>query len=261
MKPNVAILTGFGLNCERETAFVFEKAGANIEYVHINDIILGAKKLSDYQILAFIGGFAFGDHIASGRVLAIKFKYKLYDQLMEYISKDNLIIGICNGSQTLVKLGILPGNPEFKHQQVASLTHNDNPGYRDDWVMLKANKNSPCVFTKDIDYIEVPIRHGEGKFVCNENVLSTLKANNQVVFQYVHPISLEPTMDFPYNPNGSIDAIAGICSPDGRIFGLMPHPEAFHTNYNHPLWYVGKKDIFSSGMGMKIFENAIKYFV
>jgi phosphoribosylformylglycinamidine synthase I len=262
LKPKIAVLTGFGFNCERETYYIFEKSGGSPEYVHINDFIYHDKNMDDYDILAFIGGFSFGDHIAAGRVLAIKFKYRLQDQFRSFLKKDKLIIGICNGFQTLVKLGVLPGNSEYRNNQIVTLTHNDRPGYRDDWVSLKCNIHSPCVFTRKIDYLEVPIRHGEGKFICLDNdVLKMLKKNNQIVCQYSDPHTGLPTQGFPYNPNGSVEAIAGICSPDGKIFGLMPHPEAFHTIYNHPQWYAKGKIDSEEGEGVKIFKNAVEYFL
>ena len=157
---------------------------------------------------------------------------------------------------------MLPGNNEYKDSQVVTITHNDHPGYRDDWIYLKCNTESPCVFTKDIEYIEMPIRHGEGKFLClNDDVLEVLKKSNQIVFQYADSDTGESTQEFPDNPNGSVEAIAGICSPDGKIFGLMPHPEAYHTVYNHPEWYSGNLISSEEGDGLKIFKNAVEYFL
>jgi phosphoribosylformylglycinamidine synthase len=262
LRPKIGVITGFGFNCERETYYIFKKSGGDPEYVHINDLIFHDKTMGDYHILAFIGGFSFGDHIAGGRVLAIKCKYRLKDMLDSFLKKDKLIIGICNGFQTLVKLGILPGNSEYKGNQVVTLTHNDHPGYRDDWVYLKGNVQSPCVFSQNINYLELPVRHGEGKFLyLNSEVLQLLKKHNQIVFQYADPGTGKPTQQFPYNPNGSEEAVAGICSPDGKIFGLMPHPEAFHTIYNHPQWYLKNTIQSDEGGGVKIFRNAVAYFL
>jgi phosphoribosylformylglycinamidine synthase I len=262
LRPKIAVLTGFGFNCEQETYYIFKKSGGDPEYVHINDLIYHDRNMNDYQILAFIGGFSFGDHIAGGRVMAVKCKYRLQDMFNSFLKKDKLIIGICNGFQALVKLGILPRNSEYKNNQAVTLTHNDHPGYRDDWIYLKCNIHSPCIFTRDIEYLELPIRHGEGKFLClNNEVVQLLKKNKQIVFQYADPFTGNPTQQFPFNPNGSVEAIAGICSPDGKIFGLMPHPEAFHTVYNHPQWYIKDKIYSEEGDGVKIFKNAVEYFL
>jgi len=258
--PRIAVLTGYGLNCEKETAYVFEKCGGIADLIHINDLINKEKSLAPYQIAAFIGGFSFGDHVASGRVLAIKFKYHLKEELLSFLKKDSLIIGICNGFQTLVKLGVLPGFQSELEQKV-TLTHNEKIGYQDRWVKLRFNPQSSCVFTKGLDYLETPVRHGEGRFLIdNKETLSLLEKNQQIVCQYVHPETNEPTQEFPYNPNGSIKSIAGICSPEGKIFGLMPHPEAFHSIYNHPRWTHMDIENYPLPLGLKIFQNAVNYF-
>ena len=262
-KIKALVLTGFGLNCEKETAKVLEKSGAVSDIMHVNDIIENKEKLNEYKILAFIGGFAFGDHISGGKVLSIKLKYKLQDEFLKFIDKDNLIFGVCNGFQTLVKLGVLPGFKGEFGQQTITLAGNVNPGYYDNWVRLKMNPDSPCVFTKGIDYIDVPVRHGEGQFIpLNDKIMDRLKANNQIAAQYVHPDTNELTMEFPFNPNGSVEAIAAICDETGRIFGIMPHPEAHMYPYNHPYWVHRKIDgtLPEKGDGMKIFENAVQYF-
>jgi len=261
MMPKVAVLTGFGLNCEIETAYVFNKCGAKAEMIHINDVISGSKALDQFQILAFIGGFSFGDHIASGRVLSIKFKYRLKDQLNDFLQQDKLIVGLFNGFQTLVKLGILPGNEEYEGKQVVTLTHNQNPGYRDDWVNLKFNEKSNCVFTKNLDFMKVPVRHGEGRFLAlDDDVLNNIQKYSQAVCYYADPKTMNETMQFPYNPNGSVNGIAGICSPNGKVFGMMPHPEAFHSYYNQPQWYLDHCPSEEEGDGLKIFKNAVSYF-
>jgi len=256
MKPKALILTGYGINCDIETAHAFKLAGADAERVHLNDLKNGTRRLSDYHILAFPGGFSFGDDIASGKVLANMIKYNLGEQIREFIDAGKLIIGICNGFQAMVKMGLLPAfNGDYSAQEV-TLTFNDSGRFEDRWVFLNANKRSNCVFTKGIETIYLPVRHGEGKFVAkNPQVLARLKKENQIVFQYTDN---EGKPDgYPYNPNGSVDNIAAICDETGRVFGMMPHPEAFQHRTNHPRWT--REELPEEGAGIAIFRNAVEY--
>ncbi len=255
MKPNILILYGYGINCDNETKYGFELAGGEAKKVHLNEIINGEKKLKDFQILAIPGGFSFGDDIGAGKVLATKIKYNLATELSEFIQERKLIIGICNGFQVIVKLGILPGFERNYQQQEVTLTFNDSGRFEDRWVYLKINQKSPCIFTKGIETIYLPVRHGEGKFVFkNEKVRERLTSQNQIVAQYVDEKG--NLAGYPWNPNGSELNIAGICDETGRIFGLMPHPEAFLFPQNHPRW--SRKKIRESE-GFKIFRNAINF--
>jgi phosphoribosylformylglycinamidine synthase len=260
-RPRALVITGFGLNCEAETAHALERAGADVSKVHLNDILDGHDRISEYHLLAFIGGFSFGDHIAAGQVMSIKMRYRLPESLSEYIRSGNLIMGICNGFQTLCKMGVLPGfDGDYSSQQV-TLTENDSGIFRDAWVNLRVDPKTRCIFTKDLDLLPLPVRHGEGKFVCrDESILERLKSQGQVVLRYVDKTG-NPTMEYPQNPNGSLDAIAGICDPTGRVFGLMPHPEAFTSPYNHPQWTIRKArgESLPEPLGMRIFENAVHY--
>lgn len=256
MTPKALVLTGYGINCDMETQHALKLAGGFAERIHLNDLINGIVKLSEFQILALPGGFSFGDDIASGKVLANMIKYNLGEQIKEFIDAGKLIIGICNGFQAMVKMGLLPGfNRDYATQEV-TLTFNDSGRFEDRWVHLKANKNSKCVFIEGINNIYIPVRHGEGKFVVkNPEVLAKLKKDNHIVFQYTDKGGkLE---GYPYNPNGSIDNIAGICDETGRIFGMMPHPEAYQHRTNHPSWT--REDLPEEGEGVQIFRNAIKY--
>ncbi len=256
LTPKVLVLTGYGINCDMELAHAFKIVGANAERVHLTDLINGTKKLSDYHILALPGGFSFGDDIASGKVLANMLKYNLGKQIQEFIDDGNLIIGICNGFQAMVKMGLLPAfNGNYTTQDV-TLTFNDSGRFEDRWVYLKANKSSKCVFTKGLESIYLPVRHGEGKFVAkNHEALTRLKRGNQIVFQYVDRDG--KTAGYPYNPNGSVENIAAICDETGRVFGMMPHPEAFQHRTNHPRWT--REELPEEGAGMAIFRNAVEY--
>jgi phosphoribosylformylglycinamidine synthase I len=256
MTPKVLVLTGYGINCDMELAHAFRLAGADAERVHLTDLISGTAKLSDFHILALPGGFSFGDDIASGKVLANMIKYNLGEQIQEFIDAGNLIIGICNGFQAMVKMGLLPAFDGDYAAQEVTLTFNDSGRFEDRWVHLKANKSSKCVFTKGIESIYLPVRHGEGKFVAKTpEVLARLKKGNQIVFQYVN---MEGKLaGYPFNPNGSVDNIAGICDETGRVFGMMPHPEAFTHRTNHPRWT--REELPEEGAGVAIFRNAVEY--
>ena len=258
----VLVPVGYGLNCEDETAHSFKMVGAEVRKVFLKDIIESPQILDDYQILAMIGGFSFGDHIAAGRVLANVYKFDLGDAVQRFISDGKLIFGECNGFQVLVKAGILPGFKGDYGTQRATLTYNDSNVFEDRWVHLKVNLNSRCVFTRDVEELYLPVRHGEGKFVVESQVvLKKLKENNQIVLQYADKKTGKPTMKYPQNPNGSVDAIAGICDPTGRIFGKMPHATAYLSPYNHPQWtrQRGEGTLPREGGGVQIFRNAVEY--
>jgi len=256
------VITGYGLNCEQETACALGAAGACSEMVHLNDILEGRRHLHEFSILAFIGGFSFGDHLGAGTVFANRIRCRMRQQLAEFVRQGKLIIGICNGFQTITRLGLVPAlDGELFTPQVA-LAENAQGVFRDDWVMLKANPDSPCVFTRGLDLIPLPVRHGEGRFVARDKgVLARLENENLVALRYADPESGEPTKAFPHNPNGSVNAIAGICDPSGRIFGLMPHPEAYLSPFNHPQWTRQKLNgvLPEKGLGQAVFANAVKF--
>ena len=270
---NVLVLTGYGLNCDNETAYAFELAGASARRVHINALIAGAVSLSDFQILVFGGGFSWGDDHGAGVIQAVRMKTSIGKDLFDFIEKGNLIMGICNGFQTLVNLGLLPGfdlssqRPENAERTVA-VTFNDCGNFRDQWVNMRINTRSPCVYTRDLTDLELPIRHGEGKFYTDPETLKRITDNQQVVLQYALPDGRPAGQAFPDNPNGSIDDIAGICDPTGRIFGLMPHPEAYNHWTNHPDWPFMKEKLKRRGEplptgltpGLKMLANAVEYF-
>ena len=246
----VLVLTGYGLNCDYETAYAFELAGASAVRVHINSLIDGSVKLDDFHIIVFIGGFSWGDDHGAGVVQAIRFKTRLGDKLIAFVDRGNLILGICNGFQTLVNLGLLPGfDGDYKTRSVA-LTFNDCGNFRDDWVTLKASPSSPCVFTRGLDQLALPVRHGEGKFYSDEATIDRLFKQDLVAVRYAMPDGRAADQTFPFNPNGSVKDIAGICDPTGRIFGLMPHPEAFNHPTNHPNWTRMKEQQKRRGRGL-----------
>jgi len=249
--PKVCVLRAAGTNCDKETAFAFSKAGASAELIHINSLVSGRKNLNHYQILALPGGFTYGDDIAAGKILANELRFKLGDELRKFVADGKLIIGICNGFQIMVKAGLLPWASQLK--QEVSLIINDSGKFEDRWVYLKSQVKK-CVWMENLpEIIYLPVAHGEGKFVTQDkNTLNKLKKNNQIVFQYCQENG--ELVDYPGNPNGSIDNIAGICDETGRVFGLMPHPERHIFVAQHPQWR-GKQ----AGDGLQIFKNGVEY--
>ena len=265
------ILTGYGLNCDYETDYSLQLAGAESHRVHINEVIPGTGSdgvdLSAFHILVFGGGFAWADDHGAGVVLASKIKSNMGDKVNQFIRDGKLIIGICNGFQTLVNLGLLPGFDHDYEQRRVALTYNDSGNFIDTWVKLKINPASPCVWTKGVSSIELPVRHGEGKIYAETADIDRLFKHNQVVVQYAGLDGNPAGGKWPLNPNGSLMDIAGICDPTGRIFGLMPHPEAFHHFTNHPDWTRQKQALLRKGSrienregdGVRIFRNAVEY--
>ncbi len=258
-RVRVLVLTGLGLNCEAETEAAFSSAGATAERVNLLDLLAGGgPKLSDYSILAFIGGFAFGDHLGAGFVFANKIRYRLYDDLVRFIQRGGFSLGVCNGFQTMTRLGVLPGLDGDYRTPRATLAPNDRPGYRDAWVRLAFDAQSPCLWTRGIEAMDLPARHGEGKFLAADGVLDRLQKERLVAARYVG-LDGAPTQEWPDNPNGSPAAVAGICDPSGRLFGLMPHPDVFLYSFQHPLWARRRvqAELPAEGDGMKIFRNGV----
>lgn len=255
MQVEALVLTGFGINCDLETAQALTKAGAHARRIHLNDIVADTTILESSHILAVPGGFSFGDDVASGKILANRLRYTLGEPLRRFVSDGKLIIGICNGFQVLVKMGLLPlFDGEFR--QEVTLTHNTSSRFENRWVHLAAAPDTRCVWLQGIDRLMLPVRHGEGKFIPrDEAVLERLRANGQVALRYTRPDGAPAEGEFPHNPNGATDDIAGICDPSGRIFGLMPHPEAYVDRTNHPQWT--RLDLPEEGAGLQVFRNAV----
>ena len=259
-RVRVLILTGLGFNCEAETEAGFRMAGADPRRVHLLDVLRDdGPRLADFHVLVFIGGFAFGDHLGAGFVFANKIRWRLYDQLLEFIEGGGLALGVCNGFQTMVRLGLLPGLDGDYRTPRATLGPNERLGYRNAWVRLAFDPASPCVWTRGIESMELPARHGEGRFLAESPaLLDRLEANGQVAARYLDP-SGRPTEEWPHNPNGSPRAVAGVCDPSGRLFGLMPHPDAYLYPFNHPRWSREKDPAAreNEGDGVAIFRNGV----
>lgn len=256
-RPKALVLRAAGTNCDVETAFAFEQAGAKAVVAHVNRLAEGSVRLRDFQILAIPGGFSYGDDLGAGKIFALELERRLGGDLREFVLRGGLVIGICNGFQVLVKTGLLPGNDGFPPGGAVTLAANDSQKYEDRWVHLQV-LDTPCVWVRPGPgggLIELPVAHGEGKFLpASDDVLNTLKAGRQIVLRYVRPDGSEA--GYPDNPNGSIWGVAGITDPSGRVLGLMPHPERYIFHRQHPRWTRGEGR--SPGDGMRFFENAVR---
>jgi phosphoribosylformylglycinamidine synthase len=267
-KVRSLVLTGFGINCEEEMAAAYRLAGADADIVHLNEVLKGKCSIHDYDVLNFPGGFSFGDDLGSAKVLANKFKYKkmesgkkFIDDIDDFIKNGNYIIGVCNGFQALVKIGLLP-NLNGNYEQEATLTYNDSGKFEDRWVTCRVNENSRTPFLNDIDLIELPVRHGEGKLIFeNDSIREEVRKAGLNCLTYVDKAG-NPTAEYPLNPNGSELNCAALSDKSGQVFGLMPHPEAFLSLYNHPNWGRLKRsnpDISDDGQGLKLFTNIVRH--
>lgn len=264
--PRVCVLRAPGTNCDHETAFAFSQCGAQADRVHLFRILENPKLLQDYQALCIPGGFSYGDDVGAGVVFASQLKTRLHGAIAEFLQRDTLALGICNGFQVLLKSGILPGGAadwdsanELAPQ--ATLTWNANGRYTDLWVKLQVC-SSKNVFLRGVESLDCPIAHGEGRLVVRDAaVLKEWSAADQIALRYANDsltsASME-TLPFPVNPNGSVDNIAGLGDPTGRVLGLMPHPERFLFATQHPQWT--RLGLKGEGAGVQIFRNAVEYF-
>jgi phosphoribosylformylglycinamidine synthase I len=265
-KPHALILTGYGINCEEETAYAFEKAGAVSSIMHINEIIKSPGTLLNYQIFAFPGGFSYGDDTGAGKALGNKIKNNLVDEFRAFTERDTLMLGICNGFQVMTNLGILPAIDSILSKAEVSLEFNTTFRYECRWVDLNI-ADSPSVFTKSLKKMRVPVAHGEGNFFAQDEVLRKIEKNSLVAMRYAKPDGNPAGGEFPYNPNGSINDIAAICDKSGRIMGMMPHPERNIIFTQRNDWTYLKEKAKRDGApvpeeseGLAIFKNAVRYF-
>ena len=264
------VLAGYGINCDFETAHALNLAGARAKRVHISDLtgtdnIKPSESLADYQILVFDGGFSWGDDHGAGVLLATRLANHLGEAIRDFLQKGGLVIGICNGFQALVNLGLLP-MLEGRWERTVALTANECGNFQDRWVRLIVEEKSPCLFTKGVKRLSLPIRHGEGQFVTDESTLKKMEDQGLVAVRYANSRWQRANGRWPHNPNGSANDIAGICDPTGRVFGIMPHPEGFYRVSQDPDWTLkrekahrrGKEiDPLGPGQGLALFEKAV----
>ena len=272
-QPKVLILRAPGTNCDRETAFAFETAGATTETLHVNRLLESPAVLDRFQILCIPGGFSFGDDVAAGQIFAVQMRHHLAGRLADFKAAGKLILGICNGFQVIIKSGILLDD-EQPHGPPATLTYNDSGKYEDRWVRLGV-AGEKSVFLRGIERMYLPVAHGEGKFIARDAAaLARLETAGQLALRYV-PLSSNGSdaqhsalstqysataarLPFPDNPNGSMADVAGVCDSTGRVLGLMPHPERHLDPTHHPRWTRGEAG--AVGDGLQVFINAVRYF-
>ena len=254
------ILRAAGINCDLETQFALELAGAQTDRIHINRLIGDKLLLEKFHLLVLPGGFSYGDDVAAGKILANQIVHHLSDAIQKFVGDGKLVLGICNGFQVLVKAGILPGDDSIKQGPV-TITYNDSGKFEDRWVYL-APKTDRCIFIEPGRQIYLPVAHGEGKVaIKDQTTLEELKSAGHIAFKYVDEAGRQG--DYPVNPNGSVDSIAGLTDTTGRVLGLMPHPERFTRPTHHPHWSRCESRVTSderrTADGMTIFNNAVKF--
>lgn len=261
------VITGNGTNCEREVATACELAGATCDIVHIAELLAGRISLDDYHFLNLAGGFLDGDDLGSAKAGANRLRSaavrnstdSLADQVHRFIADGKLVMGVCNGFQLMTKMGLLPAIGGDYRRQTATLTFNDGGRFEDRWCYLKVDQDSPCIFTRGLTGLYLPVRHGEGKFVVeNDEILDQIASQHLAAVKYSDEQFRTAVMDYPLNPNGSVAAIAGVCDETGRLFGLMPHPEAYTHRTHHPRW-TREQDLPEEGMGLWLYRNAVNY--
>jgi phosphoribosylformylglycinamidine synthase I len=265
MIPEKAIImSGFGINSEMETQEVLARAGIVSDIVHINDLIIGRSRLSDYRLLVFPGGFSYGDDTGAGNAYANRVRNNLWEDLMEFLEGDNLVLGICNGFQILANLGLVPA---FNKQYTRDIALMPNRGGRLECRFVTLKPAADNLWTRNIERIYCPVSHGEGNFYCSKDTLQLLKRQKMVAFTYCHEDLRPAEGEYPFNPNGSVDDIAGITSADGRVLGLMPHPERameFVNLYDWPLRKEHMKrenmPVPAESLNMQFFRNVVEYF-
>ncbi|MDE0024032.1 MAG: phosphoribosylformylglycinamidine synthase subunit PurQ [Spirochaetaceae bacterium] len=261
----VCIITGFGINTDREMATAFGLTGAHPVRVHANDLIADPAALDRFAIFVVPGGFSFGDHVGSGALLAALLRRALREPLTRFVDRGGLVLGVCNGFQVLVRMGLVPGGVAAGGMtQSVALVHNDSGRFEDRWVRVAFDAASPCVWTRGIASLELPVRHGEGKLVASAAQLAAIDAAHLGAARYALPAT-EPAaaggspLPYPANPNGSLRDLAGLCDPSGQVLGLMPHPEAFLHRYHHPAWRnaTGAAASVLDEAALGLFRNAV----
>jgi len=266
----VGVLRIEGTNCEQESFDAFKRLGASPEFLHLKQLLNmdcnrdERRDVFQYQCLMIPGGFSAGDYIRAGAIFAARIKSKLQKDLIEFIKQEYPIIGVCNGFQVLIELGLLPGfDDTIPSSPSACLYLNDSNRFECRPTLLKHENNGKCIFTSKIpknDILLIPSAHAEGKLLFSldeqQEYLKKLEDNDQIVFRFVDPDG--NYAGYPWNPNGSISNIAGICNYQGTVFGLMPHPERTFYKYQHPNWT--KTGLNNSiGDGRAVFESVLDY--
>ena len=256
IKPKVLVLKADGINRDEDLAFAFNLSEGDAKIVHINDLRSKKESLKNFQILAIPGGFAYGDDIASGKILATELTSFLTDEITRFVNRsETAVLGVCNGFQVLIRTGLVPFGK--LSEMDATLINNDSGHFECRWIKVKVEKNSKSKFLKGLEdeIIWYPVAHGEGKLFALPKILNEIEKEHLVAFRYIDDEG-SPTQKYPDNPNGSINAIVGISDTSGRILGLMPHPECFVRIEQHPNW---RRGTVKRPQGISLFENMVRF--
>lgn len=258
------IMSGYGINSEMETQEALARAGMDSDIVHINDLIAGERQLSDYRLLVFPGGFSYGDDTGAGNAFANRVRNNLWDELQEFMDGDNLVLGICNGFQILANLGLVPA---FDRNYARDIALMPNRGGRLECRFVTLKPEHENLWTKGIERIWCPVSHGEGNFSCSADTLKKIKQKKMVAFTYCREDMSPANGEYPYNPNGALEDIAGITSANKKVLGMMPHPERAMEFLNLYDWPLVKEQARREGRpvpkespNMQIFKNIVEYF-
>lgn len=256
--PRVLVLRAPGTNCDAETKFAFEQAGAHAEVLHLNRWMDSPELIQRVQILCIPGGFSYGDDVAAGRIFANQLRGRLGDQLQTFRDNGGLALGICNGFQVLLKAGLLDADDQ--QGPAATLTWNQSGRFLDRWVHLETASDR-SVFLAGIESLYLPIAHAEGNFaVRDQATFDRLAKKGQFALKYCAAPTASPSTECSdYNPNGATGDVAGMCDASGQVLGMMPHPERFIERTQHPAWT--RMPPFAEGDGLQIFRNAVRYFM
>ncbi len=267
MSANVLILSGYGLNCEEETLRAFEYAGLKGNIRHINDLIETPEELKNIEVLVVPGGFSYGDDTGSGNAFAQKIKLALWEPIRRFVERDTLTLGICNGCQIVANLGLIPALDKKYGERLVAVTYNMTARYQCRWIDLQVNAANTSPWLTGGGRLHIPVAHGEGRFMMDENVLKTLQNKQQVALSYIRPDGGVANGEFPYNPNGSMADIAGMTDESGRVLALMPHPERgmfiWQRDDYHELKDAAEREgraLPEEADGVRFFRNAAAYF-
>jgi phosphoribosylformylglycinamidine synthase len=264
--PSVLVLSGYGLNCEDETLHAFTLAGAQGQRIHVNDLLAAPSMLKDTHILAIPGGFSFGDDTGSGNALAARLRERLGDTLLDFVERKRLLIGICNGAQVLVNLGLVPGL-SGKLVPDAALLPNQSARYQCRWVHVQANSYNRSPWLVGLDEMFLPVAHGEGAFTLSPEALELVRERELIGGRYSDGNGHRAQGKFPLNPNGSVEDIAMMTDTTGRVLATMPHPERAVAFTQRPDWIRRKEHLKRAGDklptaadGLRVFKNAVAYY-
>ncbi len=265
--PTAIVLRTAGINCDAETVRALELAGARVDVVHLHALMHEQARLDDAVLVVIPGGFSYGDDVAAGRVFGLELRHGLAENLCKFVDRGGHVLGVCNGFQILVESGLFEreiGENKIPPRTIA-LTNNASNRFECRWVSMRAEP-SACAWLADAQValsntMAVPVAHGEGRFVAQDaSVLERLRAKGQVALRYVAADG-SSARGYPENPNGSVDDIAGICDPSGRVLGLMPHPERNVTPWNHPHWQrlqARSGEMRSEGEGLAFYRRLVQ---